>query len=93
MKKNLCLILAALLLCGALAGGGAGASVQPVGEVEFTSMFVKVEEVGFKWWIVYHRETKVMYAVSNSSHNVGTFTLLVNADGTPMLWRDNEKER
>ncbi len=45
------------------------------------------------WLIVYRRETKVMYAVSNSNHNVGTFTLLVNADGTPMLWRDNEKER
>ncbi len=93
MKKKLCLILAALLLCGALAGCGNGASVQSVGEVESPSMFVRVETVSSGWWIVYHRETKVMYAVSNGSYNAGTFTLLVNADGTPMLWRDNEKER
>lgn len=93
MKKKLCLILAALLLCGSLAGCGTGASVRSVGEVESPSMFVRVETVSFGWWIVYHRETKVMYAVSNSSNNVGTFTLLVNADGTPMLWQDNGKER
>lgn len=29
---------------------------------------------------------KVMYAVSGGAYNNGTFTLLVNPDGTPMLW-------
>lgn len=36
--------------------------------------------------IVYCKQTKVMYAISAGSYNNGTVTLLVNADGTPMLW-------
>lgn len=50
-----------------------------------TSMFVLVE-TATTWNIVYHKETKVMYAVSNGTYSRGTFTLLVNADGSPMLW-------
>jgi hypothetical protein len=49
------------------------------------SNFVKVED-NYNWYIVYHKETKVMYAVSRGSYNCGNFTLLVNADGTPMIW-------
>lgn len=51
------------------------------------SMFVKVED-GPYWNVYYHKDTKVMYAVSYSSYNCGTFTLLVNPDGTPMLWEE-----
>ena len=54
-----------------------------------TSMFVEREEAN-RWIIVYHKETKVMYAVSYGSYNIGTFTLLVNADGTPMLYKGGE---
>lgn len=39
-------------------------------------------------WIVYHKDTKVMYAVSRSPNNIGTYTLLVNADSTPMIWKE-----
>ncbi len=35
--------------------------------------------------IVYHRDTKVMYVISHINAT-GTFTLLVNPDGTPMLY-------
>ena len=52
-----------------------------------TSMFVIVEKTE-TWEIVYHKETKVMYAVSDGSYNYGTFTVLVDADGKPMLWED-----
>lgn len=51
------------------------------------SMFVVVEKAAY-WLVVYNKDTKVMYAVSYSSHNYGNFTLLVNPDGTPMLWED-----
>ena len=54
-----------------------------------TSMFIQVESTN-TWRVVYHRNTKVMYVVSDGSYNYGTFTLLVNADGTPMLWEDME---
>ena len=52
---------------------------------ERTSMFVEVEQT-LCWEIVYHKDTKVMYAISRGSYNQGTFTLLVNADGTPMIY-------
>ena len=47
--------------------------------------FVVVESTSI-WDIVYNKRTKVMYAVSQGTYNKGTFTLLVNADGTPMIW-------
>ena len=50
-----------------------------------TSMFVKVETTTF-WDVVYHKDTKVMYVVSTGSYNHGTFTLLVDADGKPMIY-------
>ena len=56
---------------------------------ESVSMFVEVEQA-MHWKIVYHKETKVMYAVSDGSYNHGTFTLLVNADGTPMLYKGGD---
>jgi hypothetical protein len=49
------------------------------------SEFVIVESADI-WYVVYHKKTKVMYVVSNGTYNRGTFTLLVNADGTPMIW-------
>ena len=53
-----------------------------------TGMFVTIEDTA-TFQIVYNKYTKVMYAVSCGNYNKGTFTLLVNADGTPMLY---EKE-
>lgn len=37
--------------------------------------------------IVYDRETLVMYAISNGYYNMGTFTVLLNSDGTPKLYQ------
>lgn len=50
-----------------------------------TSMFVIVETTTF-WEVVYHKDTKVMYVVSTDSYNHGTFTLLVDGDGKPMIY-------
>ena len=50
------------------------------------SMFITVEQA-ISWDIVYHNKTKVMYVVSNSAYNYGYFTLLVDADGKPMLYK------
>ena len=50
-----------------------------------SSMFVEVEST-YPWIIVYHKDTKVMYAVSKGSHNKGNFTLLVDQDGKPLLY-------
>lgn len=54
------------------------------------SMFVTIERAG-NWNIVYHNKTKVMYVVSNDAFNGGNFTVLVDADGKPMLYKGEEK--
>lgn len=51
------------------------------------SMFVVIEGHGVdSYRIVYHRDTKVMYAISAGTYNFGNFTVLVNPDGSPMIW-------
>lgn len=42
------------------------------------------------WAIAYHYETKVMYVISNTSYNVGVFTVMVDADGKPLLYEGDE---
>lgn len=54
-----------------------------------TSMFILIEET-VSWRVVYHKDTKVMYAASCGAYNSGNFTLLVNADGTPMVYGGGE---
>lgn len=54
-------------------------------EVLPPSMFVEIER-GNTYRIVYQKETKVMYAVSDQSYNEGIFTLLVDKNGNPMLY-------
>ena len=59
----------------------------PVEKYAFRQLrFCHVESTD-NFYIVYHKETKVMYAVSDSTYNHGNFTLLVNADGTPMTYK------
>jgi len=85
MKRKLAYILILSML---LLSGCEMAEVESVNDnKEDTSMFVKIEQTGM-WEIVYHKETKVMYVVSCGAYNGGTFTLLVDADGKPMLWED-----
>jgi starvation-inducible outer membrane lipoprotein len=78
MKKIVALMIVALSL--ALTGCS-----EVEEKISDKSEFVIVEGTS-SWYIVYHKKTKVMYAVSQGAYNGGTFTLLVNADGTPMLW-------
>ena len=47
------------------------------------------EEYSYK--IVYHKDTKVMYTVSDGSENRGNFTVLVDKDGKPMLYEEKMK--
>lgn len=50
--------------------------------------FVHVYSKGMSVYnVVYDRETLVMYAVSNGGYNAGTFTVLLNSDGTPKLYK------
>ena len=87
--NKLIAIFVAIALCACLFGCAFEAQVSKEGEVEqkpSTSMFIEVERVIDNWRVVYHKDTKVMYVVSSGSYNRGTFTVMLNPNGTPMIW-------
>lgn len=87
MKRIILICIACMfLLCGCFET----TEIEQANEKqENISMFEEIEEA-MTWKVVYHKETKVMYSVSNGSRNRGTFTMLVNADGTPMLYKGGD---
>ena len=56
-------------------------------DIASTSMFIEVER-SYTWTVVYHRYTKVMYVVSAGNYNYGTFTLMVDENGDPLLYEE-----
>lgn len=82
--KILCVALISVLLVCLICGCS---EVESTADPSKPSMFIKVE-TAHTWVVVYHRETKVMYTVSNYGDGSGVFTLLVNADGTPLLYQE-----
>lgn len=81
--KRLLVVLMVFALCACLFGCGGGLAVDENHTNE--SSFVRVED-GDSYWIVYHKETKVMYIFSTGGYNAGSACLMLNADGSPMVW-------
>ena len=84
-------VIAILTLCLFLTGCGAKKESVADLDVSNKSMFVIVEE-GMSYEIVYHRDTKVMYAISCGSHNSGDFTVMVDKYGKPLLYQEDTDE-
>lgn len=91
MKKKIIVILILAIALTMFVACGSVRISREVNESEAESMFVVVETSSI-WEIVYHKETRVMYAVSYSMYNCGSFTLLVDADGNPLLWNGRSEE-
>lgn len=89
MMKCLRLDIVAVALLLMLAGCAAASAGESAGVEIKEPMFRRIES-GSGYAIVYCTKTKVMYAVSAGVKNTGVFTLLVNADGTPMLYEGAE---
>ena len=83
MKKLFILLFAAMLFTSCNLS-----TVEKQPRLDESSMFVIIEKTG-AWVVVYHKETKVMYAVASGPYNVGTFTLLVDREGKPLLYKGN----
>jgi hypothetical protein len=60
-------------------------------DVSNESMFVMVEN-GMNYKIVYHRDTKVMYAISDGCYNAGDFTVMVDKYGKPLLYQGDQED-
>ena len=86
MKKIFAIILCAVMVAAILTGCS---EVEDKSDNSNPSIFVKVGEDNL-FDVVYHRETKVMYVISRGSYNGGNFVLLVNADGSPMVWEEQD---
>ena len=82
MKKMIIILLMAIMLTGC------GATVDKETQSE-TSRFIELERTN-AWLIVTDKETGVMYSVSNGGYNQGTFTLLVDENGKPLVWEGKE---
>lgn len=86
MKKILCLFITVILVL-VCTGCSSGMDTIEDTKENNSSMFVIVEGgVDTYYQIVYHKDTRVMYAVSRGGYNQGTFTLMVDAEGKPLLW-------
>lgn len=79
-KILLAIIIGLIIICTGCA------KVEKAPQQSEISMFVKVESTD-SFDVVYHRDTKVMYAISTGTYNFGGFTLLVNPDGSPMIYQ------
>lgn len=80
MTKMIVILIAVMVMLT-----GCGATIEEEKTSSNKSMFVLVEKANFGD-VVYHKDTKVMYVVSGGAYNYGTFTVLVDAKGKPMLW-------
>lgn len=86
-------VLAILILCLLITGCGVKmptANDAAVNDGD-RSMFVQVEQ-GDTYRIVYHRGTKVMYVISDAIYNCGTFTVMLDANGKPLLYQEDTDE-
>ena len=87
MKKLIAIVLIALMMLSMTACGTKRTSEVVKGE---TSRMIEIEDGTF-YHIVYDKYTKVMYAVSNGAYNRGTFTLLVDTNGSPLLYNESSE--
>lgn len=79
---SLLLIAIIIIFCGCCADVSANADSWKNEKEEKTyGMFIEVERY-ITYHVAYHKETKVLYIVGGNGH----FELLVNPDGTPMMW-------
>lgn len=86
MKKAVIAVCAAMMFMTGC-GGKAGQETEYVRWGRFA-----VLETTPTWAVVVDVETGVMYTVSDGGRNRGTFTLLVDADGKPLLWKGEDDD-
>ena len=84
MKKKLILLILMITLFIFLCGCAGKIEQDKDFNSNRTSMFVIIED-NYCWTVVYHKETKVMYTCSKGQAS-GVFSVLVNPNGTSMLW-------
>lgn len=88
MKKVGIVALSIIMLTGCGNGAGCGNGEEP-SEKRFK---VLDGEIFDNFYIAYDTETGIEYSVSNGLYNHGTLTILVDADGKPLIYEGWKKE-
>ena len=78
------ILLVMLMLCGCSSTGKVDSQRITTAAVD-NRMFMIVSHE-FCGYVLVDKTTRVMYWMSEDSHNYGILTLLVNPDGTPRIW-------
>ena len=86
-KMMMIIILMTLMLTGC-----ASSKVEKVEKRKEDVSRFEVVESATPWGGVVDKETGVMYAVSRGTYNIGVFTLLVDADGKPLIYENARKK-
>lgn len=96
MRKRLLATMLTAAICFGMIGCSPDKSVEGLGsdskEKGASSMFVAIEYNDLKGVVCYQKDTKVMYWVSRSRYNYGNLTVLVNPDGSPMVYGEDYYE-
>lgn len=90
MKKKLLVIMLTVGVCLGMIGCSPDHSAEGLDsgskEKIASSMFVAIEYNDLNGVICYQKDTKVMYWVSRGTSSYGHLTMLVNPDGSPMVY-------
>lgn len=81
VMRALCLLLFVICIAITTALGVGVVNSKAGGDWDFTWV-----DSGSYYNVVYHNKTKVMYVVSDVRYNIGTFTVLIDAEGKPLIW-------
>lgn len=96
MRKRLLAAMLTAAICFGMIGCSPNHSAEglDLGSKEKTasSMFVAIEYNNLNGVICYQKDTKVMYWVSRGTSSYGHLTMLVNPDGSPMLYGEDYYE-
>lgn len=96
MRKRLLAAILTTVICFGMIGCSPDKSVEELGsdskEKGALSMFVAIEYNSLNGVVCYQKDTKVMYWVSRGTSSYGNLTMLVNPDGSPMVYGEDYYE-
>lgn len=96
MRKRLLAAILTAAICFGMIGCSPDKSVERVGsdskEKGASSMFVAIEYNDLNGVVCYQKDTKVMYWVSRGHSSYGYLTMLVNPNGSPMVYGVDYRE-
>ena len=88
MIKNIICLSLIILLLFTFVGCSNMDTIEDTSPKESSSVFVVIEHnthSGYNYSVVYHKDTKVMYALDHYNH----FTVMVDVEGKPLLYSED----